>query len=180
MTSNLVLGVNCPAEIASTLTEYSRSPGFHLMSLFNVKQTLASVKGTATSILLCSLAFSSAPDVVIKRMKKAPLKQTGQAQVLREIHVHRALSHRHILPLYAAFEDPEHIYLALEHAPLGDLYAHSLKGKGMRESDAALRVLKPLLRALDYLHTRGIIHRVRSGRVFPWFPALALSRAHPT
>lgn len=38
------------------------------------------------------------------------------AQVQREIRIHGQLQHEHIIQLYAAFEDAEHVYLALEYA----------------------------------------------------------------
>ena len=37
-------------------------------------------------------------------------------QVQREIRIHSQLQHEHIIALYAAFEDAEHVYLALEYA----------------------------------------------------------------
>ena len=37
-------------------------------------------------------------------------------QVQREIRIHGQLQHEHIIALYAAFEDAEHVYLALEYA----------------------------------------------------------------
>jgi serine/threonine protein kinase len=47
-------------------------------------------------------------------------------QAEREIRLHGALSHPHILPLYIAFEDPDAIYLVLESAASGDLFAGGL------------------------------------------------------
>ena len=37
-------------------------------------------------------------------------------QVQREIRIHSQLQHEHIIAFYAAFEDSEHVYLALEYA----------------------------------------------------------------
>lgn len=34
----------------------------------------------------------------------------------REIRIHGQLQHEHIIQLYGAFEDAEHVYLALEYA----------------------------------------------------------------
>ena len=38
------------------------------------------------------------------------------AQVQREIRIHSQLQHENIIALYGAFEDSEHVYLALEYA----------------------------------------------------------------
>lgn len=40
----------------------------------------------------------------------------AHVQVQREIRIHGQLQHEHIIALYAAFEDAEHVYLALEYA----------------------------------------------------------------
>ena len=40
----------------------------------------------------------------------------GALQVQREIRIHSQLQHEHIVAFYAAFEDSEHVYLALEYA----------------------------------------------------------------
>lgn len=38
-------------------------------------------------------------------------------QVAREIQIHSALEHEHIITLYGAFEDGKHVYLVQEFAP---------------------------------------------------------------
>ena len=54
------------------------------------------------------------------------------AQVQREIRIHSQLQHQNIITLYGAFEDSEHVYLALEYAsgappcPMPDYPAHML------------------------------------------------------
>ena len=40
----------------------------------------------------------------------------GALQVQGEIRIHSQLQHSHIVAFYAAFEDSEHVYLALEYA----------------------------------------------------------------
>ncbi len=51
------------------------------------------------------------------RRSRSMLKHPwGGLQVQREIRIHSQLQHEHIVAFYAAFEDSEHVYLALEYA----------------------------------------------------------------
>ena len=47
---------------------------------------------------------------------KVSLAVAWDVQVQREIRIHSQLQHEHIIAFYAAFEDNEHVYLALEYA----------------------------------------------------------------
>ena len=76
----------------------------------------------------------------------------------REIQVHSNIEHPSILGLYAAFEDPDAIYLVQEVAAGGDLYrAMGEAGGYLEEEDVAQRIMRPLMSALAYLH-----HQVRA------------------
>ena len=73
----------------------------------------------------------------------------------REIEIHCRQEHTNILGLYAAFEDPEGIYLVQELAPNGDLYrALGMSGGYLMEDEVAQRVMRPLLSALAKLHSQ--------------------------
>lgn len=82
-------------------------------------------------------------------------------QVQREILIHIALQHPHIIQLYAAFEDEANIYMVQELASEGDLF-HTVKTSedgAFSELCTAQKVILPLLDTLSYLHGKGIIHR---------------------
>ena len=77
----------------------------------------------------------------------------------REIQIHGNIEHPSILGLFAAFEDPDAIYLVQEVAPRGDLY-HAMGEAGgylEEEEEVAHRIMRPLMSALAHLH-----HQVRS------------------
>mmetsp|Transcript_14522 Transcript_14522/g.49903 ORF Transcript_14522/g.49903 Transcript_14522/m.49903 type:complete len:347 (+) Transcript_14522:624-1664(+) len=84
-------------------------------------------------------------------------------QVRREIRIHSTLSHPNVINLYASFEDNNSVYLVLEHAARGDVFnwlQHKVEGARLADEGFAVRtVLLPALRAVAYLHERGIIHR---------------------
>ena len=78
----------------------------------------------------------------------------------REVRIHAALAHPHVIALYAAFEDADHVYLAQEFADGGDLYEELKRSGGaMAEARVAACVVAPCLAAVHYLHFLGIVHR---------------------
>lgn len=91
------------------------------------------------------------------------------AQVEREIRIHAALRHAHVMPLYGAFEEAGSLHLVMRYAALGSVFEQlgSAAGSGdagatgtpARDAFAARAVLAPTLRALAYLHARGVVHR---------------------
>jgi serine/threonine protein kinase len=64
--------------------------------------------------------------------------------------------------MYAAFEDPECLYIVLELAEGGDLYRRVKTGPcqgRLPERETSMFILGPFLSALRYLHLQAIIHR---------------------
>ncbi|CAF3348744.1 unnamed protein product [Rotaria sp. Silwood1] len=97
--------------------------------------------------------------VALKILFKAQLKNSKmEQQVKREIEIQSNLKHPNILRLYGFFHDEQRIYLLLEYAPGGELYRRMQTEKILRESEAAGYVYQ-LCNALNYLHTKRVIHR---------------------
>ena len=68
----------------------------------------------------------------------------------REVRIHGALDHPHVLKLYAAFEDGLGISLVTEYASRGDVFGElDRRGGTMSEADAVRQVLAPFLGALQ-------------------------------
>jgi serine/threonine protein kinase len=116
-------------------------------------------KGKA-SLLYSATCRASGTRVALKLYRKARLSELNWYQVAREVCLHSRLSHPHVVDLFAAFEDKDHIYLVQEYASGGDLY-EALKRAGgkLKESAVAGEVVAPCLDAVAYLHSLGIIHR---------------------
>ncbi|GIL54641.1 hypothetical protein Vafri_10372, partial [Volvox africanus] len=114
----------------------------------------------AASTVYYALCRKSTQPVAIKMYLKSKLSKLNRRQVEREINIHSSLSHPHIIDFYAAFEDDDRIYLVQEYAAGGDLF-DDVKRRGGRlpEREVVQQVLHPYLKALAYLHQRGIIHR---------------------
>ncbi|GLI63773.1 hypothetical protein VaNZ11_006848, partial [Volvox africanus] len=81
--------------------------------------------------------------------------------ITREIEIHAAVSHPHIIMLYSAFQTDQHLVLVLEFASRGDLYGIHMaqNNRRMHEWQVAKLVLRPLLSAVSYLHSLGYCHR---------------------
>lgn len=116
-------------------------------------------KGKA-SLLYSATCRASGARVALKLYRKARLSELNWYQVAREVCLHSRLSHPHVVDLFAAFEDKDHVYLVQEYASGGDLY-EALKRAGgkLKESAVAGEVVAPCLDAVAYLHSLGIIHR---------------------
>lgn len=79
-------------------------------------------------------------------------------EAAREAALHRALRHPHVLRCLGARAHAEMHYMFLEYAAGGELFDRIEPDAGMSER-AARRYYTQLLRALRYLHERGVAHR---------------------
>ena len=88
-----------------------------------------------------------------RRACTARQPDTAPLQVLHEVEVHAQLDHPGIVPLYAAFQDEDGIFLVQALEP-GKSVAKLVHGSGgyLSEDRAASAVMQPLLSALCYLH----------------------------
>jgi serine/threonine protein kinase len=81
-------------------------------------------------------------------------------QLNNEIKISKQLDHPHIIKLIDTFDDIDDIYLVLELAPNGQLFSKIYR-EGKLDERAAKKVIKQVLEAVEYLHSRNppIIHR---------------------
>jgi len=84
--------------------------------------------------------------------------QEEQATIRYEIdHMFRANCHRNVIRLIETFETPDHIYLVLERASHGNLEQILQLRRKLTELEA-MWVTKQLLDAIEYLHSKGVLH----------------------
>lgn len=103
---------------------------------------------------------ASLADVAVKIVPKHLLvDRSCKLALAREVSVLSKIDHPHVVQFSNAFEDAHHVYISTEYCKRGDLYAY-LKAteRGMPEREA-LKYLRQVLHALNYLHERGISHR---------------------
>ena len=73
---------------------------------------------------------------------------------MREIEQHAAFAHPALVPLYAAFEDTDGIYLAMELLPGNNVTKLLHSSGGYLPEDKAKAVAAALCNALAYLHSK--------------------------
>ena len=71
--------------------------------------------------------------------------------VEREILNHRQLVHPHIVQFKEVFLTKEHLAIAMEYAPGGDMFEYVVRKGGLRESEARW-FFQQLIIAIDYIH----------------------------
>ena len=83
----------------------------------------------------------------------------AERELLRnEIAVMKLLKHPFIVRLEAVFETRQSMYIVLEKVNGGELFSRIVGRARFTESEAR-ELLKPLLQAVAYIHSIGIIHR---------------------
>ncbi|KAF8058341.1 aurka-a [Scenedesmus sp. PABB004] len=88
------------------------------------------------------------------------LGELNKVQLIREIRLHGAFTHRNIIELYVSFQENHRVVLAQRYAQGGDLLrALHRAGGRLTERSAVTMVVQPLLNCLVYLHAKGITHR---------------------
>ncbi|MCL2582354.1 MAG: FHA domain-containing serine/threonine-protein kinase [Streptosporangiales bacterium] len=88
---------------------------------------------------------------------------TGIDQVIRERFVREALSsakvdHPHIIPVFAAGEDGDLMFIAMRYSAGGDLRSR-IKRDGPFAIARAAAAISPVASALDAAHELGVVHR---------------------
>uniref|UniRef100_A0A671MGV1 Serine/threonine-protein kinase PLK n=1 Tax=Sinocyclocheilus anshuiensis TaxID=1608454 RepID=A0A671MGV1_9TELE len=85
-------------------------------------------------------------------------KPHQREKIDREIELHRALHHKHIVHFYHHFEDKDNIYILLEYCSRRSL-AHILKARKVLTEPEVRYYLRQIVSGLKYLHEQEILHR---------------------
>lgn len=101
---------------------------------------------------------SSADPVALKSVLKGAIVNPDSFRT--EVEVQLELDHPNICRLYEVFEDSQHVYLALEMCPGGELLdlLQAQPESRFRQDDAAGFIIQTL-RAVSYMHSMRIAHR---------------------
>lgn len=99
--------------------------------------------------------------VALKVLFKSAIKEfNNEHQVRREVEIQTHLRHPNILRMYGYFHDENRVYLILEYAPKGAVYAALMKLPNKRFSeDLCANYVAQIADALRYCHTKKVIHR---------------------
>lgn len=96
--------------------------------------------------------------VAIKVMPKGGLKQKQIHTILREIKVHKSLSHGNIVQYFDFVETPENFCLVMEMMKGGELFERIEKVEQFTEKDAR-DIIFQAAQAVKYLHDNNVVHR---------------------
>lgn len=78
--------------------------------------------------------------------------------LLSEIEIMRVLEHQGVIRLYEIYEEETIVHLVLELLEGGELFER-IKQKGTYSEKDAMMIMKNILEAISYVHSKGIIHR---------------------
>ena len=85
----------------------------------------------------------------------------GINQLEREIRMLRTFDHENIIKLYEVYkaEIKPYVYLVMEYAECGSLYELTDGSPTKYEYEDILSMIKQMVRALNYIHSKGIVHQ---------------------
>uniref|UniRef100_A0A1A9WJ88 Protein kinase domain-containing protein n=1 Tax=Glossina brevipalpis TaxID=37001 RepID=A0A1A9WJ88_9MUSC len=96
--------------------------------------------------------------VAVKIIDKTCLNEEYLAKTYREVSILKTLRHPHITRLYEVMQSETMIYLVTEYACQGEIFDHLVENGRMKEPEAA-RVFTQLVSAVQYCHSKGVVHR---------------------
>ncbi|ODV91114.1 hypothetical protein CANCADRAFT_26560, partial [Tortispora caseinolytica NRRL Y-17796] len=98
--------------------------------------------------------------VAIKFIKKdtIPPRSVREAKVHREIKVLKLVHHPNVIHLVEVMQSERYIGIVLEYASGGELFEYILSHRYLKDP-VACRLFSQLVSAVDYLHSRGVVHR---------------------
>lgn len=76
----------------------------------------------------------------------------------REVAILQSIKHKHIIEILESRQTEDNLYLVLEYATGGELFDY-IVDKGMLSEEESIPLIRQMLEALAYLHSRGIAHR---------------------
>uniref|UniRef100_A0A8C9MYC9 non-specific serine/threonine protein kinase n=1 Tax=Serinus canaria TaxID=9135 RepID=A0A8C9MYC9_SERCA len=96
--------------------------------------------------------------VAIKIIDKSQLDAVNLEKIYREVQIMKMLDHPHIIKLYQVMETKSMLYLVTEFAKNGEIFDY-LASHGRLSEAEARRKFWQILSAVEYCHSRKIVHR---------------------
>merc|ERR1719150_2631248 len=128
----------------------------HITADYHIKKKLG--QGNFALVRLCQRKTDKKEFAVKIIHKKRLAKPKQQASLEREVDILKKVSHPHCVQLEAIYETNNHLYLVLEYCKGGELFDMICQHSHFTELQA-VKVVKQVNSALEYLHNLGIVHR---------------------
>lgn len=124
----------------------------------NGKYDIEDTLGAGVSVVKKAVHKFTKKAYAVKYLQKTVKGQNiPRSSLDNEIEILKTLSHPNIVQLYETLEDPNTIYLIMELVKGSDLFDISDILGNLRPA-SVVAILTPLLFALSYLHSRGVVH----------------------
>lgn len=113
-----------------------------------------------------AIVKSTGEEVAIKNLDLENLN-CSMDEIVREAHTMRSMNHPNLLPLYCSFVHENNLWMVMPYIHGGSvLNIMRFKYPDGLEEPAIATIMKSVLKALDYLHKHGIIHRdIKAGNI---------------
>jgi calcium/calmodulin-dependent protein kinase I len=96
--------------------------------------------------------------VAVKIIERGNLEEEDELSLQMEVDIVSQLDHPNVVKLYEIFDDNDAIYLVLELMTGGELFDRIVEKEHYSELEAA-EIIRPLVDAVRYCHSMGIMHR---------------------
>jgi serine/threonine protein kinase len=139
---------------------------------YSIGETIGEVKNQKDlKEILIFIKFSNFTQGSYGKVKKGVHKLTGKVVavkkiskehapiMVREIHHHKQLKHPNIITLYEMVSTETSIHIISEYASNGDMLDALAESGGRCAEDRVLKWFHQITNAIDFCHTRGIVHR---------------------
>ncbi|EAR97822.2 kinase domain protein (macronuclear) [Tetrahymena thermophila SB210] len=114
--------------------------------------------GAFGSVMLAQQTKPPFNKVAIKIIDKKSVKGTPSFYLKREVDIIKQLDHPNICRFLETYMDKDHIYLVMEYLSGGTLRDKFINKEELTEYQIS-QVMQKLFYAINYLHTRNIVHR---------------------
>ncbi|XP_029428685.1 LOW QUALITY PROTEIN: serine/threonine-protein kinase SIK2 [Rhinatrema bivittatum] len=125
------------------------------VGFYDIERTLG--KGNFAVVKLARHRITKT-EVAIKIIDKSQLDAVNLEKIYREVQIMKMLDHPHIIKLYQVMETENMLYLVTEYAKNGEIFDY-LASHGRLSETEARRKFWQILSAVDYCHSRKIVHR---------------------
>lgn len=95
-------------------------------------------------------------DRALKILKKVSIK--SESEFMHEISMLKCIDHPSVLKYYECYQDEFNYYIVTEYCKGGELLTFLIENRAFNESVAA-NIMKQILSAVSYCHSKGIVHR---------------------
>lgn len=101
---------------------------------------------------------SNGQEVAVKIMNKKTLTKEDIVALQTEVEILTQVDHPNVVKLFEVYEDAHKFYMVLELMTGGELFDRVVEKDHFSEQEAA-NTIRPIVDALRYCHTMGVVHR---------------------